>query len=151
MVLSTLHTNTAIGAITRLRDMGVEPFLLSSSMEGILAQRLVRTLCKHCKQPYEASDKEKLSIDLDPSQPVTLHKARGCPECNDLGYRGRTGIYELVNIDNTLRTMIYDGASEQTIEAHVRQTRPSLFANGVQRVLNGDTSIEELLRVTQDK
>lgn len=151
MVLSTLHTNTAIGAITRLRDMGVEPFLLSSSMEGVLAQRLLRTLCKHCKQPYEANEKEKLSLDLDPSQPVTLHRAVGCPECNDLGYRGRTGIYELVNIDNTLRSLIYEGASEQAIEAHVRKTRPSLFANGVLRVLNGDTSIEELLRVTQDK
>ncbi len=151
MVFSTLHTNTAIGAITRLRDMGVEPFLLSSSLEGILAQRLVRTLCPHCKQPYEANQKDIETLKLDAASPPTLYRAVGCGECNQQGYRGRTGIYELFSMDSTLRSMIHDGAGEQAIEAYVRQTRPNLFDDGVRCILNGITSVEEVLRVTQDK
>ncbi len=150
MVFSTLHTNTAIGAITRLRDMGVEPFLLSSSLEGILAQRLVRTLCPSCKEAYTANDKDMETLHLEGSPP-TLYRAKGCSECNQQGYRGRTGIYELVDVDNVLRSMIHDGASEQDIEAHVRQSHPNLFADGVRRILAGETSVEEVLRVTQEK
>ncbi len=150
MVFSTLHTNTAIGAITRLRDMGVEPFLLSSSLEGILAQRLVRTLCPSCKEAYTANDKDMETLHLE-GTPPTLYRARGCGECNQQGYRGRTGIYELVDVDNVLRSMIHDGASEQDIEAHVRKSHPNLFADGVRRILAGETSVEEVLRVTQEK
>ena len=151
MVFSTLHTNTAIGAITRLRDMGVEPFLLSSSLEGILAQRLVRTLCSSCKQPYEANAKDIEALDLDPAHPPTLYHAKGCSECSNQGYRGRVGIYEFFEVDNTLRGMIHDGVGEQIIEEYVRKTRPSLYADGVRRILNGETSVEEVLRITQDK
>ena len=151
MVFSTLHTNTAIGAITRLRDMGVEPFLLSSSMVGILAQRLVRTLCPHCKQPYQATETELQALGLPAAPAPTLYHAVGCDACNQLGYRGRTGIYELIEVDNVLRDMIHNGDGEQALEAHARITRPSLYEDGVRRILNGDTSVEEVLRVTQEK
>ncbi len=151
MVFSTLHTNTAIGAITRLRDMGVEPFLLSSSLEGILAQRLVRTLCPACKESYTPNARERESLGLDPEQAYTFYHARGCEACNQQGYRGRTGIYELLNIDNILRQMIHDGEGEQAMETHVRQQRPSLFDDGLRRIIAGDTSVEEVLRVTQDR
>jgi general secretion pathway protein E len=151
MVFSTLHTNTAISAITRLRDMGIEPFLLSSTLEGVLAQRLVRTLCPECKEAYQPDEKEYETLKLDPNQAVTLYRPCGCKECNHSGYRGRTGIYELINIDNTLRRLIHDGSGEQDIEDYVRQSRPSLFDDGIRRILNGETSVEEVLRVTQDK
>ena len=100
LVLSTLHTNSAIGAITRLVDMGIEPFLLSSSMLGVLAQRLVRVLCPACKEPYRADEAECALLGVDPAAPPTLHRARGCGECHQHGYRGRTGIYELVVFDD---------------------------------------------------
>ena len=151
MVFSTLHTNTAIGAVTRLRDMGVEPFLLSSSLEGILAQRLVRTLCRECREPYTPGSAELAKLGLDTDEAPTLYRAKGCPACNQQGYRGRTGIYELVDVDNTLREMIHDGAGEQAMDAHVRKTRPDLFQDGVRRILAGETSVEEVLRVTQER
>jgi len=150
MVFSTLHTNTAVGAITRLRDMGVEPFLLSSSIVGILAQRLVRTLCRHCKQAYEPTEPELKVLGLPASPVPTLYRAVGCDACNQLGYRGRTGIYELINVDNVMREMIHNGDGEQAMEARARITRPSLYEDGLRRILNGDTSVEEVLRVTQE-
>ncbi len=151
MVFSTLHTNTAIGSITRLRDMGVEPFLLSSSLEGILAQRLVRSLCEHCKIAYTASEAECESLGFNPDIPPELYRAQGCEHCNQLGYRGRAGIYELIMVDNTLRSMIHDGAGEQEMEAHIRLSRPGIFTDGLRRILLGETSMEEVLRVTQEK
>ena len=113
MVLSTLHTNTAVGAMTRLRDLGIEPFLMSSSLNAVLAQRLVRVLCPDCKRPYvaQASDCAALGIEVDKAP--TLYEPVGCKSCNNIGYRGRTGLYELVIIDEVLRGMIYAGASEQ--------------------------------------
>ncbi len=151
LVFTTLHTNTAIGAITRLRDMGVEPFLLSSSIEGILAQRLVRTLCPDCKQPYEPTEAELDSLGLTREQAPTLFRPVGCPECGGHGYRGRTGIYELIHIDNHMRELIHSRSGEQAMEAYVRKTRPSLFSDGIRVLLEGNTSAKELLRVTQDK
>jgi general secretion pathway protein E len=148
LVLSTLHTNTAIGAVTRLQDMGIEPFLLSSSVLGLLAQRLVRLLCKECKIPYQASDNELAKLQLAAGTSLTLHRPGECRHCNHTGYRGRTGIYELVMVDETLRHLIHDEASEQVMEAHARKHSPSLYQDGCQRVINGDTSLEELLRVT---
>jgi general secretion pathway protein E len=151
MVFSTLHTNTAIGAITRLRDMGVEPFLLSSSMVGILAQRLVRTLCPHCKEAYQPTPAEMETLGLTQSPPPTLYRPTGCEACNNLGYRGRTGIYELIDVDNVMREMIHNNDGELAMETHARVTRPSIFADALRRVLKGDTSVEEILRVTQEK
>ena len=149
LVFSTLHTNSAIGAITRLRDMGVEPFLLSSTLNGILAQRLVRVLCKDCREPHTASTRECELLGVASSQPPILYRARGCPACNELGYRGRTGIYELVEVNEQLRTLIHDNASEQVMVRAARENSVSLRADACRRVLDGTTSLEEMLRVTE--
>ncbi len=146
LVLSTLHTNTAAGAVTRLRDMGVEPFLLSSSLIGVLAQRLVRVLDDKTKVPYVARDYECRTLNLDPASPPTLYR----PLNDDpSGYRGRTGIYELIAIDDAMRTMIHDGVSEQKFEKYARTLTPSIRDDGRRRVLDGDTTLEEVLRVTR--
>ncbi|WP_045095306.1 GspE family T2SS ATPase variant LspE [Legionella fallonii] len=149
LVLSTLHTNSALGALTRLRDMGVESFLMSSSIVGLIAQRLVRRLCPHCKTPHQLRADEKelmgLSDDTDISQ---VYEPKGCDLCNHLGYRGRTGIYELITIDDTLRGMIHRNENMQTLESYLRPETPSIRDDGFKRVLAGDTSLAEILRVT---
>jgi len=150
LVFSTLHTNSAIGAITRLRDMGVEPFLLASTLNGILAQRLVRMLCSSCRKPAIATHNECIQLGLDLSDPPLIHRASGCPKCNGLGYRGRTGIYELIEVDDTLRQMIHDGAGERAMAEHVRMSTPNIRADGVRRILDGTTSLEEVVRVTRE-
>ncbi|MGH8282092.1 MAG: GspE/PulE family protein, partial [Gammaproteobacteria bacterium] len=149
LVLSTLHTNTAVGAIARLRDMGVEPFLLSSSLLGMLAQRLVRLLCPECKQPYTAGERECKALALPRDKPPTLYRPTGCESCNRTGYRGRTGIYEMVIVDEHMRGMIHDGSGEQDLEHYARTKTPSIRQDGRRRVLAGETSIEEVLRVTR--
>ncbi|WP_019626050.1 type II secretion system ATPase GspE [Thioalkalivibrio sp. ALJT] len=149
LVFSTLHTNSAIGAITRLRDMGVEPFLLASTLTGVLAQRLVRVLCKDCREPYTASTRECELLGVAPDSPPTLYRPRGCTTCNQLGYRGRTGIYELVEITEPLRALIHDNASEQAMIRTAREHGVSLRADACRRVLDGTTSLEEMLRVTE--
>ena len=134
-------------AVTRLRDMGTEAFLLSSSLLGVLAQRLVRRLCPHCSEPRrpDAATCDWLGI----AETQKLKAAVGCAACKHLGYRGRLAIYELVTLDDTLRRMIHDGAAEQDLEARVRQTAPSLTDVGRRAVLAGLTTPEELLRVTE--
>jgi len=148
LVLSTLHTNSAIGAITRLCDMGVEPFLLASSLSGVLAQRLIRLLCRHCKKPMPATASESAAMGISAENPFVIYHAAGCEQCRHTGYAGRSGVYELIAIDDELQTMIHDRASEQKMRKHARQLFPSLRRDGYQRVLNGDTSLEEILRVT---
>ncbi len=137
LVMSTLHTNTAIGAITRLRDMGIEPFLLSSSLLGVLAQRLVRTLCHECRDPYSASPAERELLGVPSDQQVTLYHARGCEHCNQLGYRGRTGIHELVLVDDKVREAIHQCEGEQAIEKMIRGDVPSIRQDGIDKVLAG--------------
>ena len=149
LVLSTLHTNSAIGAITRLVDMGVEAFLISSSLLAVLSQRLVRRLCASCKQPYEASEQECELLGVRDAAP-TLYRPTGCPVCENTGYRGRFGIYELIVIDETLRGMIHDGSGEDEMLRWVRRRAKSLAQNGFDKILAGATSLEEVLRVTQD-
>jgi len=150
LVLSTLHTNTAVGAVTRLRDMGVEPFLLSSSLLGVLAQRLVRVLCAECKEPYQApaSECEMLGVAAEP--PPTLYRPVGCEACNRTGYRGRTGIYELFGVDERIRTMIHEGASEQALLEQARTRFTGIRDDGMRKVLVGETALEEVLRVTHE-
>jgi len=148
LVLSTLHTNTAIGAITRLQDMGIEPFLLSTSLIGVMAQRLVRLLCVECKQGHIASDTEAEWLGLEPGSDVEIFNPEGCDRCNYTGYRGRTGIYELIEIDDELRVMIHDGSSEIDMLQHARKQSPGILADGQRRVLAGETSMEEVMRVT---
>ncbi|HEX5340057.1 MAG TPA: type II secretion system ATPase GspE [Gammaproteobacteria bacterium] len=150
LVLSTLHTNTAVGAVTRLRDMGVEPFLLSSSLLGMLAQRLVRLLCPDCKQPYTAGERECAALDFPKDDPPILYRAAGCENCNRSGYRGRTGVYEMVIVDDPMRSMIHDGSGEQALEHYARSKTPSIRHDGRRRVLAGETSVEEVLRVTRE-
>ncbi len=147
MVLSTLHTNTAIASITRLRDMGVESFLLASSMVAILAQRLVRVLCPECKTPYTPSETEKAKLGIAPEDSVQFYQAQGCAQCNHQGYKGRTGIYELLKIDHTISSMIHDDASEQEIEAYARKTMPSILEDGVRLIRSGITTSDEVFRV----
>jgi general secretion pathway protein E len=147
LVLSTLHTNTAAGAVTRLRDMGVEPFLLASSLIGVLAQRLVRVLDDDTKIPYEAREYECEILGTDPANPPTLYHPGEGPNA---GFAGRTGIYELIAVDDKMRSMIHEGVSEQDLERHARTMGPSIRADGRRRVLEGSTTIEELLRVTRE-
>jgi general secretion pathway protein E len=148
LVLSTLHTNTAVGAVTRLRDMGIEPFLLSSSLIGVVAQRLVRTLNPETKQAFEAGEYERRLLGLGPKDPSPILYRPGRDAGG--GFRGRTGVYELVVIDDTMRTMIHDGASELDMERHARTATPSIRDDGLRKVLAGETTLEEVLRVTRE-
>jgi len=149
LVLSTLHTNSALGALTRLRDMGVESFLMSSSIVGLIAQRLVRKLCPHCKTPHQLRPDERELMSLSPDADVSkVFEPKGCDLCNHLGYKGRTGIYELITIDETLRGMIHRHENMQTLEEYLRPTTPNIRDDGFKRVLIGDTSLAEILRVT---
>lgn len=150
LVLSTLHTNTAIGSVTRLRDMGVEPFLLSSSLVGLVAQRLVRLLCPDCKTPHEPSDTERRVLGLTESDTRQVFIPHGCNRCNHTGYIGRSGIYEVVLVDETIRNMIHDGAAEHEIESYARTRYAGITDDGVRLVLKGETSLEEVLRVTRE-
>ncbi len=147
LVLSTLHTNNAIGAVTRLRDMGAEPFLLSSTIIGVLAQRLVRLLCPHCKLARTIDEKERELLALDTTD-VTIYNAVGCEKCTHTGYIGRNGIYEIIEINDTLRKDIHDNASENAMLNYVRRFSPSIRQRGFEKVLEGSTTIEEVLRVT---
>jgi len=152
LVMSTLHTNTAAGAITRLEDMGIEPFLLSSSLLAVLSQRLVRTLCPDCKTPHSPSEQECdiLGIKLTDASNHAIHSPKGCAACNQTGYRGRTGIHELLVVDEGIRELIHNGHGEQAIEKYIRQNTPSIRDDGCGKVLLGFTSLEEVLRVTRE-
>lgn len=145
LVLSTLHTNTAVGAITRLRDMGIESFLLSSSLVGVLAQRLVRRLCPECAEFKPADEAELALLKVDEAQ---IGHACGCEKCNFTGYKGRLGLYELLLVDDNIRKMIHSEASESEIESYIRQSYASLADRGYQAVVAGKTSLEEVIRVT---
>jgi general secretion pathway protein E len=147
LVLSTLHTNTAVGAITRLRDMGVEPFLLSSTLLGVVAQRLVRVLDPATRVPYTAAEHERKFLNLPPgTPPVTLYRPGG----ESTGYKGRTGIYELVMVDDVMRALIHDGAGEHELDRHARTMTPSIRDDGRTKILEGTTTLEEVLRVTRE-
>jgi len=146
LVLSTLHTNTAVGAITRLKDMGIEPFLLSTSLLAVLAQRLVRTLCPHCKQAVLTSENDMRILGID--KPVTIYKPVGCSECNNTGYKGRCGIHELVEVNDEVQVAIHSPDGEVAIEKVVRPYTPTIRDDGFSKVLEGKTSLEEVMRVT---
>lgn len=149
LVLATLHTNDTASAVTRLTDMGVEPFLLSSSLIGVLAQRLVRCLCEDCREAY-VPDGTELQL-LDGATPSLLYRPNGCASCGHTGYRGRTGIYELMKVDDEMRRLIHDRSSEQSLYNRAQQSgMRSLRQDGYRLVISGQTSLEELLRVTRD-
>ena len=153
LVLATLHTNDAVGAVTRLVDMGVEPFLVASSMLGVLAQRLVRELCPECTQARAPDAAELKQLEANPAEagPLQIHVPVGCPACNHTGYQGRTGIYELLTIDDNLRTLIHDGASEGKLRDYARtHGMRTIRDDGLRWVRAGETSLEEVLRVTRE-
>ena len=152
LVLATLHTNDAASAVTRLADMGVEPYLLSSSLLGVLAQRLVRALCPACRVKVDADKGEReLLARMGLPALESLYVPRGCAECNESGYRGRTGIYELIVIDEALRRSIHDRAPEAVLrEAATAAGATTLRGDGGRWLADGTTSLAELLRVTRD-
>lgn len=151
LVLSTLHTNSAVGAVSRLVDMGVEPFLLASSLLGVLAQRLVRVLCPECKEAITADESACALLGLEAQQAPVIYRACGCAACNQQGYRGRTGIYELVVFDDVMRTLVHNGAAEQELIRHARRLGPGIREDGRRKVLEGVTTLEEVLRVTREE
>ncbi len=153
LVFSTLHTNDAAGAITRLGDMGIEPFLISSSLAGVVAQRLARVLCTNCKEAYQISRQDLLSNIPDfplaeGEESLTLYQAKGCFRCSNTGYKGRTGVYELLIVNDEIRQLVLKHASSPEIkEAAVRSGMVTLRQDGLRKVKGGITSVEEIMRV----
>ena len=152
-MLSTLHTNDAPGAITRLNEMGVEPFLTGAAVTGVLAQRLARKLCAHCCEMYQPSTEELLSSRVSPevalaSDGMAFHRKRGCPRCNQTGYKGRVGVYQLLTMNETIAQLAVARASREDVErAAIEGGMRSLWDDGLAKVAGGLTSIEELARV----
>jgi general secretion pathway protein E len=150
LVLATLHTNDAVSAVTRLVDMGIEPFLLASSLSGVLAQRLVRRLCPACREGYRSGPREQKMFQ-EWTLPDVLYRAVGCAECAGTGYNGRVGIFEVLEVDPEIRALIHDGAAEQAVRdaAGARQLH-TLRADAMRWITAGATSLEEVLRVTRE-
>jgi general secretion pathway protein E len=148
MVLSTLHTNSAVGAIIRLQDMGIEPFLLSSTLLGVISQRLVRNLCPECKTETSLNDEDLANYGIQSSHKI--YQAKGCSQCLQTGYKGRSGIYEMIEIDGALANMIHDGESQSQIESYCRGKNQNLRDDGIRKVILGETTLDEVLRVTRD-
>ena len=153
LVFSTLHTNDAAGAITRMLDMGVEDYLLTSTVSGVLGQRLVRTLCKNCRVPYQASKElaERLGLGrLTRADPITLYKADGCDACSGVGYTGRVGIYEFLDIDESIRNLVLKRADASVLNrTAIAQGMVTMSEDGIGKALAGITTVEEVLRVTR--
>jgi type IV pilus assembly protein PilB len=153
-VLSTLHTNDAPGALTRLNEMGVEPFLTGAAVTGVLAQRLARRLCTHCCEMYTPSVDELLKARVSPevaaaTDGAVLYRKRGCPRCAGTGYKGRVGVYQLLAMSEALQTLAASKASREEIErAAIEEGMGTLWDDGMEKVARGVTSIEELTRVT---
>lgn len=152
LVFSTLHTNDAASAATRLIDMGIEPFLVASSVVAVLAQRLLRRICPDCKRPYRASEDELSRLDLPPGSAVTLYRGAGCAACSQTGYRGRTGIFELMVLDDDIRRLIGGKADSTAIkQTAIAKGMVTLKQEGAERVIQGQTTLEEVMRITQQE
>ena len=152
LVFCTLHTNDAASAFTRLIDMGIEPFLVASSVEAIMAQRLVRTICPHCKTEQTVGEDylRKIGFPEDEIGTAKFWRGIGCEECRQLGYQGRKGIYELLTVNEAVRPMILSRAPATTIaQKAIEQGMRTLRTDGWNKVRNGETTIDEVLRVTQ--
>jgi type IV pilus assembly protein PilB len=151
LVLSTLHTNDAAGAVTRLIDMGVEPFLISSTLMAVLAQRLVRTVCKKCRTPFEPTESQLSMLNLSPHDvgDKVFYYGRGCAACNDTGYRGRRGIFELLVASEPVRTLINERAPTVVIrQKAIELGMTTLREDGLRGIFDGDTTIEEVVKYT---
>ncbi len=152
LVFSTLHTNDAASAATRLIDMGIEPFLVASSVVAVLAQRLLRRICPDCKRPYAPSEDELSRLDVAPGSDVTLYRGAGCAACSQTGYRGRTGIFELMVLNDEIRRLIGGKADSTAIKhAALANGMVTLKQEGTERVLQGQTTLEEVMRITQQE
>ena len=151
LVLSTLHTNDSPGAVTRLVDMGVEPFLISSTLMGVLGQRLVRTVCKNCRTPFEPTEDQLAMLNLSPHDlgDKVFHYGRGCQICNDTGYKGRKGIFELLVVSEAVRTLINERAPTGVVrQKAVELGMITLREDGLRAIFEGDTTIEEVVKYT---
>jgi type IV pilus assembly protein PilB len=150
LVLSTLHTNTAVGAITRLKNMGIQPYLIASSLNGVIAQRLVRKICDQCKKPYSPSEEERMKIRLWGKDPATFvsYIGTGCPACNKTGYKGRAGVFEVLTVGPRVQELIASDAVEELIGgAALDAGMQYMSENGLEKVRQGITSMDELFRV----
>jgi len=150
-VLSTLHTNDASGAVTRLIDMGLEPFLISASLEAILAQRLVRRICKHCRTAYEPGQELIDMLDVDPLEIADkdFFYGDGCPECSNTGYKGRIGLFEMIVVSDSIRELINQRAPTLSIKQKaLQQGMRSLRDDGLRAIFDGNSTIEEVLKYT---
>jgi general secretion pathway protein E len=151
LVFSTIHTNDAPGAFTRLIDMGVEPFLVSSSLLAVLAQRLVRRLCDQCKEPYVPTTTELGDLGMTKLPKGQFFRPGGCDECNNKGYSGRSGIYELLMVDDEIRALVVSGASTTAVRRRaIEKGLKTLRDDGIRKALEGVTSLDEVRRVTQE-
>jgi general secretion pathway protein E len=150
LVLSSLHTNDAAGSITRFIDMGIEPFLLTSTVNAVVAQRLVRNLCPHCKQPYSAPAEIVARFSAVQTSPK-LYKAVGCDHCGGSGYRGRSAIIEMIELSEAMQSLILQGKDKHALAACAKQEgAKSMYEDGLYKVARGITTLEEVLRVTQE-
>ncbi len=151
LVLSTLHTNDAPSAITRLIDMGIKPFLVATSLQGIMAQRLVRMICSQCKEPssYTCDQLSEMGFELEELKDVTFYKGKGCKHCNNIGYHGRMGIYELLDMNETLRDLTYHVTATNEIRKVARTLgMTTLKEDGLRKAKDGETTLEEVFRIT---
>lgn len=154
LVLSTVHTNDAASAMTRLLDMGIENYLLNSTVNAVIGQRLVRRLCERCREPYEPAPELVATLDLDAADrdgPLSLYRPRGCPACNGLGFAGRTMILELMVMNDDIRTLVLRQAEAREVQAEaIRGGMQTMYGHGMRKALAGITTIEEVFRVTRD-
>jgi type IV pilus assembly protein PilB len=151
LVLSTLHTNDAPSSITRLINIGIEPYLISASLNAALAQRLVRRICEHCKETYEPSDEVKVALERNQIALPQLHRGKGCERCRNTGYSGRCGIYEMLVLDDAVRDRVASKPDVNELRRYCRDMKMvSLRDDGIRKAARGVTTVEEVLRATED-
>ena len=152
LVISTVHTNDAVGAIERLEDIGVEPFLIGSALRGVISQRLVRRVCPRCREAYDPTDKELQDLNLEREPDMKFYHGRGCEDCFNTGYRGRAGVFEMLTISDKVRGLINTGAPREELEAELKNSGRyvSLWQNGLRLVKEGTTTVSEVLRVLNE-
>ena len=153
VVLSTIHTNDAVGAIDRLRDIGAEPYVISAALRGVISQRLVRRVCPHCRKAYTPDENELRQLGLSGRTDLQFYRGTGCPECFNTGYRGRIAVFEMLLITPRVRTLIYEQRGRNAIEQELKRPESgfiSMLENGVRLVLSGITSSDEVLRVVNE-
>ena len=151
LVVSTLHTNSSAATVSRLLDMGIESYMLSDALVGVIAQRLVRRLCTECKRAREATESEKQMLDVDPAEPLTIYEPVGCPKCNGSGYKGRIGVYEIMEVTQELKHVIAIGGSAEEIkEQSIKNGMNTLHMAAGNLVKRGITSVPEMIKVSFD-